>query len=110
MPQKQRHFGAQSEPQPQAFASVITRRQFTQLLGTRSSSQEGVRYMHQRKPCVFIGSSSEGLTVAEAIQTNLEHDCKSVIWSQGVFGLGEGTLESLVEKADDFDFAILVVT
>ena len=30
--------------------------------------------------------------------------------SQGVFGLSEGGLESLVEKADMFDYAILVLT
>ena len=61
-------------------------------------------------PLVFIGSSSEGHRIAEAIQANLEHDSDAVIWSQGVFGLSGGTLESLVEVADGFDFAVLVVT
>ena len=62
------------------------------------------------RPYVFIGSSSEGHRSAEAIQANLELACDSVIWSQNVFGLSEGTLESLVDVAEDFDFAILVVT
>ena len=62
------------------------------------------------RPSVFIGSSSEKHRIAEAIQANLERDCDSVVWSQGVFGLGQGTLESLVEVADSFDFAVLVVT
>jgi hypothetical protein len=59
---------------------------------------------------VFIGSSSEGLPIAKAIQVNLDHACEIVIWSQGVFGLSEGTLDTLVDKAGEFDFAILVVT
>jgi predicted nucleotide-binding protein len=33
-----------------------------------------------------------------------------VIWSQGVFGLSRGTLETLVEKAPSFTHAILVLT
>jgi Predicted nucleotide-binding protein containing TIR-like domain len=64
----------------------------------------------ERRPSVFVGSSSEGLPVAEAIQVNLDRACEVAIWSQGVFGLSDGTLETLVEKAHDFDFAILVLT
>lgn len=66
--------------------------------------------MCEQRPYVFIGSSAEGLDEAKAIQANLEFSCESVIWSQGVFGLSEGSLESLVKKLEDFDFAILVLT
>lgn len=59
---------------------------------------------------MFIGSSTEGLNVAEAIQLNLDYACEVTIWSQGVFGLGQGTLESLVDRLSDFDFAALVLT
>jgi predicted nucleotide-binding protein len=63
-----------------------------------------------KRPSVFIGSSSEGLPIAELIQLNLDSSCGCVIWSQGVFGLSEGTLESLVSAAAKFDFAILALT
>lgn len=66
--------------------------------------------MPERRPSVFIGSSVEGLSIAKAIQVNLNHACQAVVWSQGVFGLGGGALESLVDRLDTFDFAILVVT
>jgi hypothetical protein len=59
---------------------------------------------------MFIGSSAEGLPVAEAIQINLDYACEVTIWSQGVFGLGQGTLEALVDRLDGFDFAALVLT
>jgi hypothetical protein len=49
----------------------------------------------QLRPRVFIGSSREGHSVAKALQQNLDYSCEVTIWSQGVFGLGEGTLESL---------------
>jgi len=66
--------------------------------------------MAKIRPSMFIGSSAEGLSVAETIQLNLDHDCEATIWSQGVFGLGKGTLETLVERLTDFDFAALVLT
>jgi hypothetical protein len=66
--------------------------------------------MSNRLPSLFIGSSSEGERIAKAIQMNLDGVCEVVIWSQGVFGLGEGTLEALVDKAPEFDFALLVLT
>jgi hypothetical protein len=59
---------------------------------------------------MFIGSSLEGLQIAKAIQANLDQDCETTVWSQGVFGLGEGTLETLVDRLDDFDFASLILT
>ena len=64
----------------------------------------------QLRPSIFIGSSKDGLSIAEAIQLNLDHSCEVTIWSQGVFGLGQGSLESLVDRLDSFDFAIIVLT
>lgn len=59
---------------------------------------------------MFIGSSREGLEVARALQFELQNEVDSTIWSQGVFGLSEGTLEALEAQAHDFDFAALVLT
>ena len=66
--------------------------------------------MSRVRPCVFVGSSSEGLMAAKTIQLLLDTSCEVTIWSQGVFGLSHGTLESLVGVLDDFDFAVLVLT
>ena len=57
---------------------------------------------------MFIGSSSEGLEVARALQAALYYQAEPVIWSQGVFGLSGGTLETLVTEAENFDFAVFV--
>lgn len=62
------------------------------------------------KVSVFIGSSREGLGIAQAIQLELEEDAICTIWYQGIFGLSQGTLESLEEALPTFEFAILVLS
>ncbi len=66
--------------------------------------------MSDRRKRVFIGSSTEGLAVAEAIQLGLEHVADVTVWPQGFFDLTKGTLETLAEKCRQFDFAVLVLT
>lgn len=61
------------------------------------------------RPTLFIGSSSEGLPVARALQALLDHDCEAVVWTQGVFELGTVTIESLTSIAANTDFAVIVV-
>lgn len=62
------------------------------------------------RPALFVGSSSEGLRIAEAVQVVLDPVCEVELWTQGVFGLTQGTLESLVLALSRFDFALLVLT
>jgi predicted nucleotide-binding protein len=64
----------------------------------------------QQRPRVFVGSSMEGLSVAEAIQVNLDKTCEVTLWNQGLFDVGEFTLDSLRNSIDNFDFAVLVLT
>ena len=59
---------------------------------------------------MFVGSSSEGLEVANRLQMLLASNASVTIWSQGVFGLSLGTLETLVDQAANYDFAVLVLT
>ena len=64
----------------------------------------------EARPRVFIGSSVEGLPVAEAIEFDLQYFADVTLWDQGVFHPSAGTLASLAEEADQVDFAILVLT
>ena len=58
----------------------------------------------------FIGSSSEGLVVANAIQANLVDETECQIWTEGVFLPGRTFIETLESLLDRVDYAILVAT
>jgi hypothetical protein len=62
------------------------------------------------KPRLFIGSSTEGKDIADMLQLGLDYDVEVTVWHQGVFGLSQGSLESLVQASRQFDFAALVLT
>ncbi|MGH9872581.1 MAG: nucleotide-binding protein [Pyrinomonadaceae bacterium] len=60
------------------------------------------------KPRVFIGSSTQGLPVAEAIQKELAPDADVTAWSQGLFRTINVAIEDLMTALNEFDFAIFV--
>jgi len=66
--------------------------------------------MTEPLPAVFIGSSTEGLDVAREVEMQLQHDAITTIWKDDVFGLGSGTLESLMNVLEQFDFAVVVLS
>lgn len=62
-------------------------------------------------PKIFIGSTVEALDVARAVQSELEHEFETTLWTQNVFQAGSSTWLGLVEKvrSNAFDFAVLVL-
>src|SRR5260221_13672109 len=60
------------------------------------------------RPTLFIGSSSESLDVAYAAQRNLEDVAEGVVWTQGLFELTKGHLESLLDALDDTEFGLFI--
>lgn len=63
------------------------------------------------KPRIFIGSSSEGLDIANKLQELLSGEFSVVVWNQGtIFGLGTSTLEALEAAVLEFHHAVFVFT
>ncbi len=62
------------------------------------------------RPRIFIGSSTEGLPVAEAIQLGLDDVAECTVWNQSAFDLSRTTIENLVDINREFNCAILVLT
>jgi len=59
------------------------------------------------KPRIFIGSSTESLNIAYAIQ-ELIPDMEATVWTQGIFQLSSSTLDDLITTLDRTDFGIFV--
>ncbi|MBX3083935.1 MAG: nucleotide-binding protein [Anaerolineae bacterium] len=57
---------------------------------------------------IFIGSSSESIPIAQAIQENLENFAEVSVWNQGIFELSQYTLPTLLTALKDTDYCIFV--
>lgn len=62
-----------------------------------------------KRPRIFIGSSTEGLDVARAVEQNLCREHEVTCWDH-MFKLGRTVYDELLTTSRTFDFAILVVT
>ncbi len=62
------------------------------------------------KPRIFIGSSSEGIKIAERVKVFFDDDFECFLWNDGVFKHNHGILETLLTSASLFDFGLMVVT
>jgi hypothetical protein len=60
------------------------------------------------KPKIFIGSSREGLDIANAIHANLTRDAECSVWSNGVFQISGSTIYSLINALRNSDFGVFV--
>ena len=60
------------------------------------------------KPRIFIGSSTEGLNVAQRIKTFFEQDYDCYLWTDGIFQFNESFIETLLKSASLFDFGFMV--
>ena len=66
------------------------------------------RKMEPYETKAFIGSSTEALKTAYAVQENLEHDVLCTVWTQGIFQLSGNALDNLLDAVHGYDFAVFV--
>ena len=86
-------------------------RQLASELADRTRQRGGTVPPRNLIPKVFIGSSSEGLDVARAIQSGFQYDnVTAKVWTDGVFQASKATIEDLEREIHTTDFGILVLT
>ena len=80
----------------------------------RFGAREYIYFSNERnklmKPVVFVGSSTEGLSIAHALEEHLEHDARVNLWTSGLFAPSGTTIESLFEQLSLCQFAVFVLT
>jgi tetratricopeptide (TPR) repeat protein len=59
---------------------------------------------------MFVGSSKEGLNVANAVQANLWRVAEITVWTQGVFKPSSVTLPAILDSLETQDFGLFVFT
>ncbi|WP_026694243.1 nucleotide-binding protein [Peribacillus kribbensis] len=64
--------------------------------------------MDQNKPKVFIGSASESMHYATAVQAALAYYAEVTPWFTGVFNAHSYTMESLEKQLNQSDFAVFI--
>jgi CRP/FNR family cyclic AMP-dependent transcriptional regulator len=85
-------------------------RRFAVELAARLRQRSRFIRVPNEKPRLFIGSSTERLSVAQKIQSGLSHDNVLVeVWTDGVFQASDDTLSSLMNVAENSDFGVLVL-
>ena len=66
--------------------------------------------METGKSKIFIGSSSEALKYAYALQAIMYSEYEITIWDQDIFKPSQTAIESLVDGLCHFDFAVFIIS
>lgn len=61
-----------------------------------------------RRPRIFVGSSSENLNLAYAVQESFGHDYEITVWTQSIFGVSQYNLEGLLVALEKADFGVFL--
>lgn len=98
-------FRAALDEYPTAYRSLA------QVIASRLRQRTGFHQPPNPEPVLFLGCSTETLTLAREIQAGLKHDHIDVrVWTDGVFGPSGTPVESLCQSAAASDFAAFVVS
>lgn len=80
------------------------------VLSARLRERGNLVAARAEQPRVFIGSSSEGKPIADAVQSHLAREMVAEVWANDLFAPTQQTLESLEARLAHTDFAVLVLT
>lgn len=80
-----------------------------QVLAERLREREKFHRPANKLPIMFVGSSVEGLPIAQLLERELKHvDVVVRVWSRGVFGPSGVPIDDLLAQVQEADFAVFV--
>lgn len=74
-----------------------------------ATAKRPLKSRRRGKPRVFIGSTTEHLALARAIQGLLPADMQSTVWDQRVFTMGNYLVDALLAQLRASDFGVFVL-
>lgn len=90
-------------------SSVTFWRLCAQLVGERLQERAKFHLPANPAPIMFVGSSVEGLSVAQEIEARMKHDKVIVrLWTNDVFGPSRVPIDDLLAQVEQADFALFV--
>jgi len=75
-----------------------------------NSDEEDNMATSKKRPRMFIGSSTEQLKLAYAVQENFDHEFEVTVWNQGIFKLSRTAMDSLLAEVGAFEVAVFIFT
>jgi predicted nucleotide-binding protein len=98
-------FRAACDAHPLVFKALA------QLVAERLRQRSAFVQPPNPQPMLFIGSSTEALSIANELQGGFKHDnFDAIIWKDGVFGPGGVAFDSLAQMAGRADFAAFIIS
>ena len=105
---------------PFGWGDIRQNRRFLALLLWRNVAREIAGRLRERnrfvstmnpRPVLFVGCSTEALSLGRAIQSTLDHDPMTVkVWTDGIFSPSSFPVESLERELHSVDFAAIVLS
>ncbi len=100
-----RAFSTFADANPQVWRRIaieLSRRLTERVSGLR---------VPRTQPVLFLGCSTEGLTIAREVQSAFHHDDFVVqLWTDGIFRPSHTPVEDLSRLPNEIDFAVMVIT
>lgn len=98
-------FRAACDAHPLVFKALA------QLISHRLRQRSAFVQPPNPEPVLFIGSSTEALSIANELQAGFKHDnFDAIIWKDGVFGPGGVAFDSLAQIVGRADFAAFIIS
>ena len=62
------------------------------------------------KPNLFVASSREAKSLAEAVQQNLEDHAYVTVWDQDAIHMSENVIDGLIRNCEESQFGVFVIS
>lgn len=101
---KEKVFGPFADAHPDIWRKIAVE------LSRRLTERTKLTPVPRSQPILFLGCSTEALSLAQEIQSALKHDVITKIWTDGIFHASKTPIEDLTAVVGEIDFGLVLLT